>query len=44
MAAGFDDCLPKPLVRDQLALWLKLALDPAQAGPAAGTPTKEHAA
>jgi signal transduction histidine kinase/CheY-like chemotaxis protein len=31
MAAGFDDCLPKPLVRDQLKLWLKLALDPAQA-------------
>ena len=30
MAAGFDDCLPKPLVRDQLALWLKLAVDPAQ--------------
>ncbi len=30
MAAGFDDCLPKPLVRDQLALWLKIALDPAQ--------------
>jgi CheY-like chemotaxis protein len=30
MAAGFDDCLPKPLVRDQLKLWLKLALDPAQ--------------
>ncbi|MGL4441041.1 MAG: ATP-binding protein, partial [Bosea sp. (in: a-proteobacteria)] len=29
MAAGFDDCLPKPLVRDQLALWLKIALDPA---------------
>lgn len=44
MAAGFDDCLPKPLVRDQLALWLKLALKPAQAGPAAGTPAKEHAA
>ena len=30
MVAGFDDCLPKPLVRDQLKLWLKLALDPTQ--------------
>jgi CheY-like chemotaxis protein/anti-sigma regulatory factor (Ser/Thr protein kinase) len=24
ISAGFDDCLPKPLVREQLALWLKL--------------------
>ncbi len=30
IAAGFDDCLPKPLVREQLAGWLRLALDPAQ--------------
>jgi signal transduction histidine kinase/DNA-binding response OmpR family regulator len=30
-AAGFDDCLPKPLVREQLAGWLRLALDPAHA-------------
>lgn len=30
MAAGFDDCLPKPLVREQLALWLKLAVDTGQ--------------
>ena len=34
MAAGFDDCLPKPLVRDQLALWLKLAADPAHSSAA----------
>ncbi len=34
MAAGFDDCLPKPLVRDQLALWLKLAADPAYSSAA----------
>jgi PAS domain S-box-containing protein len=31
MAAGFDDCLPKPLVREQLAHWLKLATDTAPA-------------
>ena len=30
MAAGFDDCLPKPLIREQLALWLKVAVDPSQ--------------
>lgn len=35
MAAGFDDCLPKPLVRDQLALWLKLAVDPPHVMPVA---------
>ncbi len=34
MAAGFDDCLPKPLVRDQLALWLKLAADPSHSSAA----------
>ncbi len=33
-AAGFDDCLPKPLVREQLAGWLRLALDPAHASAA----------
>jgi signal transduction histidine kinase/CheY-like chemotaxis protein len=34
IAAGFDDCLPKPLVREQLAVWLRLALDPAQSSAA----------
>ena len=34
IAAGFDDCLPKPLVREQLVSWLKLALDPLKASAA----------
>lgn len=34
IAAGFDDCLPKPLVREQLIGWLKLALDPTDASAA----------
>lgn len=34
LAAGFDDCLPKPLVREQLVGWLRLALDPAKASAA----------
>lgn len=34
MAAGFDDCLPKPLIREQLAMWMKLAVDPAQSNAA----------
>ncbi len=31
IAAGFDDCLPKPLVREQLVSWLTLALDATRA-------------
>ncbi len=34
MAAGFDDCLPKPMVREQLERWLKLAVDPARVNAA----------
>jgi signal transduction histidine kinase/DNA-binding response OmpR family regulator len=30
LAAGFDDCLPKPLVREQLASWLRVILEPAR--------------
>jgi signal transduction histidine kinase/CheY-like chemotaxis protein len=34
IAAGFDDCLAKPLVREQLAGWLRLAMEPQQSSAA----------